>query len=148
MQWKDLFLFTKDGKVKSADLLYAFFLAVVTIFTDFVIANRLTFLFEEILDGQTRAVKNMIDTMVPTILCMLLAAILFRIIKKKRIVLMSHWIAWITATAVLVIVLIMFDRETLETLFFPLACIFEVPALANTVLVTILFCRWRNRQKD
>ncbi|MBR1690853.1 MAG: hypothetical protein IJ713_08805 [Oscillibacter sp.] len=145
-RWKELFLFTKDGRIKSLDLMYGFFLAVGLLFLDFVISNRLTLLLETLLAEQGRGVKNAADTLVPALLCALAAALLFRLIRKKRIVLIAHWIAWIIAAVLLIAMLFLYDRETLGLLWPPFACIFGVPATVNAAVVTALFARWRKRQ--
>ena len=145
-RWKELFLFTKDGRIKSLDLMYGFFLAVGLLFLDFVISNRLTLLLETLLAEQGRGVKNAADTLVPALLCALAAALLFRLIRKKRIVLIAHWIAWIIAAVLLIAMLFLYDRETLRLLWPPFACIFGVPATVNAAGVTALFARWRKRQ--
>lgn len=145
-RWKELFLFTKDGRIKSLDLMYGFFLAVGLLFLDFVISNRLTLLLETLLAEQGRGVKNAADTLVPALLCALAAALLFRLIRKKRIVLIAHWIAWIIAAVLLIAMLFLYDRETLRLLWPPFACIFGVPATVNAAVVTALFVRWRKRQ--
>ena len=145
-RWKELVLFTKDGRIKSLDLMYGFFLAVGLLFLDFVISNRLTLLLETLLAEQGRGVKNAADTLVPALLCALAAALLFRLIRKKRIVLIAHWIAWIIAAVLLIAMLFLYDRETLRLLWPPFACIFGVPATVNAAVVTALFVRWRKRQ--
>ncbi|MBQ9330253.1 MAG: hypothetical protein IJ221_04620 [Oscillibacter sp.] len=145
-RWKELFLFTKDGRIKSLDLMYGFFLAVGLLFLDFVISNRLTLLLETLLAEQGRGVKNAADTLVPALLCALAAALLFRLIRKKRIVLIAHWIAWIIAAVLLIAMLFLYDRETLGLLWPPFACIFGVPATVNAAVVTALFVCWRKRQ--
>jgi len=145
-RWKELFLFTKDGRIKSLDLMYGFFLAVGLLFLDFVISNRLTLLLETLLAEQGRGVKNAADTLVPALLCALAAALLFRLIRKKRIVLIAHWIAWIIAAVLLIAMLFLYDRETLRLLWPPFACIFGVPATVNAAVVTALFVRWLKRQ--
>ena len=146
--WKQLFLFTKDGRIKSLDLLYGFFLAVAALFVDFLIGNRLTILFEDFFTGQSRAILNVLDTVVPTALCALLAALLFRLIPKKRIVLIAYWIAWVLVTVLLAAMLFLYDRDTLGVLFWPFFCIFWVPAAANAAVVTALYARWRKRNPD
>lgn len=143
IEWKQLFLFTKDGRVKSTDLLYAFFIGVATVFVNFLISNRLTILFETLLDGQSRFMKNAVDTLVPTLLCMLIAALVFRLMRRKSIVCMAYWCAWLLVTVFLATILFTYDRETLEVLLWPLVCIFEVPAAANAILATGLFWHWR-----
>ena len=145
-RWKELFLFTKDGRIKSLDLMYGFFLAVGLLFLDFVISNRLTLLLETLLAEQGRGVKNAADTLVPALLCALAAALLFRLIRKKRIVLIAHWIARIIAAVLLIAMLFLYDRETLRLLWPPFACIFGVPATVNAAVVTALFVRWLKRQ--
>lgn len=145
-QWKQMFLFTKDGRIKSLDLMYGFFLAVGIIFADFFISNRLTILFEELLEGETRVMKNVVDTVVPAIVCALITVLIFRFIRKKRIVLVAHWIAWIIAVVLLISMLFLYDMETLEILLAPFVCIFGVPATVNAAVATALFCRWRKQQ--
>lgn len=143
IEWKQLFLFTKDGRIKSTDMLYAFFIGIATVFADFLISNRLTILFETLLADQSRFVKNAVDTLVPTLLCMLITALLFRLMRRKSIVLMAYWCAWLLVTVFLAAILFTYDRDTLEVLLMPLICIFEVPAAANALLATGLFGRWR-----
>lgn len=146
IEWNQLFLFTKDGRIKSLDLMYGFFLAVGIISADFFISNRLTILFEELLADATRAIKNMVDTVVPAIVCALLTVLIFRIIRKKRIVLLAHWIACVVAAVLLLSMLFLYDMETLELMLAPFVCIFGVPAAVNAVVATALFYRWNRQQ--
>lgn len=145
IEWNHLFLFTKEGRIKSTNLLYAFFIGVVMVFVDFFISNRLTILLESSLAQHSRMVKNIAGTVLSALLCMLIAAMLFHFMKRKRVVLAAYWIAWLIVTIFLGAIRYSYDQETLEVLFLPFVCIFEVPAAANAFLVTGLFCRWYRR---
>lgn len=143
VNWKELFLFTKEGRIKNLDLMYGFFLGVALIAVSFLIGNRLTMLFETLLAGQSRAVKNLADTAVPMLLCLVIVWGLFRLIPKKITVLLACWIVLIITAVFLLVILFTYDRETLELMFMPFFCIFGVPALADAALATVLYVRWR-----
>ena len=102
IDWKQLFLFTKEGRIKNLDLIYGFFLGVALLAVSFAIGNRLTLLFETLLDGQTRTVKNLADTLVPMLLCLAIVWGLFRLIPKKIVVLLACWIV-LLLTAVFIV---------------------------------------------
>ncbi len=146
--WKQLFQFTKDGQVKSQDLLYGFFLGVGTIALSFIISNRLTIWFETWFSTLSRQALNALDIAVPTILCMLVCLLLFRLIRKKRIVLSAYWIAFILVAVFLVGMLFLYEKEILEVLLLPMISIFAVPTGACAALATLLYARWRRRNPD
>ena len=146
--WKHMFLFTKDGRLQSLDLMYAFFLGVGILFLNFLVSNRLTFLFEILLPDMSRTGKNVLGILVPAVICALAALLLFRIIRKKKIVLMAYCLALLLVTVIFVIVLFEFARETLEVLLPAYAGIFLVPAAAGTAAAVQLFRNWSRHNPD
>ncbi len=148
ISWKQMFLFTRDGKLQSTDLMYAFFLAIGILFLNFGISNRLSVAFEHFFSEMPRSGKNALGILVPAILCALAALLLFRIIRKKKITLMAYCISMILVIVVLVILLIEFDRDTLELLLPAYTGIFVIPALAGTAAVIMQFRQWSLRNPD
>ena len=146
--WKDIFLFTKDGRLQNMDLMYAFFLGMGELFVDFIIGNRLTILFEALFPAMSRTGKNILGILVPAAVCGLIAWFLFRIIRKKKIVLMSYWFGLILAVIIFVIILIEFDRETAELLVPAYIGIFLIPAAVCASAVTLLFGKWLQTNPD
>lgn len=143
LSWRDFFTFTKEGRVKNLDLMYGFFLAIGQMFVNFFIGNRLTLLFEKVLTGWSRPMKNAADTLVPMLLCMAVTALLFLVIRKKNIVLIAQWIGLIIAAVLLIVMLFLYDKETLSLVFLPFVCMFGVPAAADAALATVLYLRRR-----
>lgn len=146
--WKDMFLFTKDGKLQNMDLMYSLFLGVGILFLNFIIGNRITIFAEEIFPEMSRAGKNLLDILIPAIICGLAAFLLFRIIRKKKIVLMAYCTALLLVIIIFVILLFEFERETLDVLLPAYTGIFIVPALAGTVISAILFRFWTQSNPD
>ena len=140
--WKDIFLFTKDGRLQNMDLMYAFFLGMGELFVDFIIGNRLTILFEALFPAMSRTGKNILAILIPAALCGLIAWLLFRIIRKKKIVLMSCWFGLILTAVIFVIILVEFDRETADMLVPAYIGIFMIPAAVCAAAVTLLFRNW------
>lgn len=148
LTWKHMFRFTKDGRMQSMDLMYAFFLSLGELFVCFIIGNRLTMLFEALFPSISRTAKNILGILVPTVLCALIALLLFRIIRKKKTVLTSYWFALIFAVVVLIIILIDFDRETAELLIPAYIGIFMIPSAVCAAAVTLLFRNWLKTHPD
>ena len=148
LTWKHMFRFTKDGRMQSMDLMYAFFLGLGELFVCFIIGNRLTILFEAFFPSISRTAKNILDILIPAILCALIAWLLFRLIRKKKTVLMSYWFGLILTVIIFVIILIEFDRETTELLIPAYIGIFVIPAAVCAAAVTILFRNWLQNNPD
>ena len=143
-----MFLFTKDGRLQSMDLMYAFFLGMGELFADFIIGNRLTILFEALFPALSRTGKNILAILVPAVFCALIAWLLFRIIRKKKIVLMSYWFGLILTAVIFIIILIEFDRETAELLIPAYIGTFVNPAAVCAAAVTLLFRNWLRDNPD
>ena len=84
LTWRHMFRFTKDGRMQSMDLMYAFFLSLGELFVCFLIGNRLTMLFEALFPSISRTAKNILGILVPAVFCALAAVLIFRIIRKKK----------------------------------------------------------------
>lgn len=148
LTWKHMFRFTKDGRMQSTDLMYAFFLGLGELFVCFIIGNRLTILFEALFPTLSRTGKNILGIFIPALICALIAALLFRIIRKKKIVLWSYWFGLILSAVILIVLLFEFDRET-AGLFVPAYIgIFLVPAAVCAAASTLLFRRWLQSHPD
>ena len=143
--WRQMFQLTDEGRVKNLDLLYGLFLALAILFVSFLIGNRVTIWFEGWFGSLSRQWLNVLDTAVPTLFSAGLAVLLFVIIPKKRVVLIAHWIAWGLAAALVVALLFIYDRDTLDVLFWPFFCIFLVPASAGAAAATLLYVRWKKK---
>ena len=146
--WKHMFLFTKDGKLQSTDLMSSVFLGLGILFLHFIISNRLTILFESLFPALSRSGKNLLGILVPAILCALAAVLLFRLIRKKNIVLMSYGFALLLGIVVLVIILFEFDAETISLMTPAYIGIFIIPSAAGTVTVTLLYRKWLQSHPD
>ena len=146
--WKDMFLFTKDGKLQNMDLMYAFFLGIAEMFLNFIIGNRLTILFEALFPSLSRTGKNILAILIPALICALAAALLFRIIRKKKVVLWSYWFGLILSAVILIVLLFEFDRETAGLLIPPYIGIFLIPAAVCAAAVTLLFRHWLRSHPD
>lgn len=146
--WKQMFRFTKDGKLQSLTLMYAFFLGIAVLFLNFVISNRAAILFEDWFRGASRPVLNLLDILVPAILCAALAVPVFCLIRKKRTVLLGYWFAFLVAVTFLIAVAVMYDADVREALLPSFLGIFVVPAALETAVVTLLFLLWRKKNPD
>ncbi|MBQ6518149.1 MAG: hypothetical protein IJI14_05470 [Anaerolineaceae bacterium] len=148
VSWKQMFLFTRDGNLQNMDFMYAFFLGIILLFADFIISNRLTMLFESLFPSFSRGAKNALDIAVPAALCAGAAALLFHLIRKKKIVLMACIMALLITLVFLTAMLFMYDKETMEILLPSFVGIFIVPALAAAVTVGLLYRRWLAKNPD
>ncbi len=137
-----MFLFTKDGRLQSMDLMYAFFLGLGILFLNFIIGNRLTILFEALFPAMPRTGKNRLGIAVPAVLCALVAVLLFRIVRKKKTVLMAYWFGMLLTVIIFVILFIEFDHEIFGLLLPAYIGIFVIPSAAGAAAVTILFRKW------
>lgn len=146
--WKDMFLFTKDGRLQNMDLMYAFFLGLGEVFLSFIIGNRLTILFEALFPAMSRTGKNILAILVPAVICVLITGLLFRIIRKKKNVLMSYWFGLILILVIFIIIVFEFDRETAELLIPVYISIFVIPAAVCAAAVTLLFRKWLRNNPD
>ena len=97
-----MFRFTKEGRLQSLSLMYAFFLGLGVLFVDFILSNRLAIWFEAWFPAMSRAGKNALGILVPALLCALIAWALFALLTMKRIVLLGYWIALVIALIVVI----------------------------------------------
>ena len=148
VSWKQMFLFTRNGSLQNADLLYAFFLGIAVLFLNFILGNRLTMLIEDLLPDSSRALKNFLGILVPTALCVLLAWLLFHYIRKKKIVLMAYLAALIITLVFAAAMLFTYDRETLAVMFPAIAGIFIIPALFSTLAEALFYRSWLRNNPD
>ena len=148
VSWKQMFLFTRDGNLQNLDLMYAFFLGVILSFVNFLIGNRLAILFENLFPSFSRGTKNALDIAVPALLCAGAAALLFHLIRKKKVVLMACVIALLITLVFLISMVFMYDRETMEILLPSFIGIFIVPALAAAVTAGLLYRSWSLKNPD
>ena len=146
--WKQMFRFTKDGKLQSLTFMYAFFLGIAILFLNFLISNRVAILFEGWLSGTDRHLLNLFDILVPAVLCAVIVIPIFYLIKKKRIVLFGYWFAFLVALIFLIAVAVMYDADVREILLPSFVGIFIVPAAAGTAVATLLFLLWRKKNPD
>lgn len=146
--WKQMFRFTKGGKLQSLTFMYAFFLGIAVLFLNFLISNRAAILFENWLSGSSRFLLNLLDILVPAVLCAALAAAVFYLIRKKRIVLLGYWFAFLIAVIFLVAVAVMYDAGVREVLLPSFLGIFLVPAAAEAAVATLLYLRWKKKNPD
>ena len=148
VSWKQMFLFTRDGNLQNMDFMYAFFLGVILLFVNFIIGNRLAILFENLFPSFSRTAKNILDIAVPAVVSAAVAALLFRVIRKKKIVLMACIIVLFIVLIFIIAMVFMYDRETLETLLPSFIGIFIVPTLAAAVTAGILYRSWSLKNPD
>ena len=146
--WKQMFRFTKDGKLQSLTLMYAFFLGIAVLFFNFLISNRAAILFEGWLTGTDRRLLNLLDILVPAVVCAALVIPVFCLIKKKRIVLLGYWFAFLVALIFLIAVTVMYDADVREVLLPSFVGIFIVPAAVEVAVATLLFLLWRKKNPD
>ena len=146
--WKQMFRFTKDGKLQSLTFMYAFFFGIAVLFLNFLISNRAAILFESWFSGSSRSLLNLIDILVPAALCAALAALLFHVIRKKRIVLLGCWFVLLVAVIFLIAVAVMYDADVREVLLPSFLGIFLVPAAAEAAVATLLYLRWKKKNPD
>ena len=146
--WKDIFLFTKDGRLQSMDLMYSFFLGLGVLFLDFIIGNRLTILLEGLLPSMSRSGKNLLGIILPAVLCALIALLLFRVIRKKKTVLMAYCFGLLLTLIIFAVLFFEFDRETFGLLFPAYIAIFVIPAAVGAVTVIFLFRGWLRNNPD
>ncbi len=143
-----MFLFTRDGNLQNMDFMYAFFLSVAVLFVNFLIGNRFTIGAERLLPDASRGLKNFLDIIIPALLCAAVAALLFRVIGKKKIVLMAYVLLTLITLIFLIAMAVMYDRETLEVLLPSVTGIFLIPALASLAAVILLYRRWSAKNPD
>lgn len=143
-----MFRFTKEGRLQSLSLMYAFFLGLGVLFLHFLISNRLTIWIEALFPDLSRAGKNALGILAPVLICALLAWALFRLIWKKKIVLFGYWIALLIALIVVIAMAIEYDRETAGALLPAFLGIFVAPAAAGAAAATLLYVLWRRRNPD
>lgn len=148
ISWKQMFLFTRDGNLQNMDFMYAFFLSVVLLFVQFIIGNRLTILFESLFPSFPRTLKNLLDIAVPAAVCAAGAALLFRLIRKKKIVVMAYIMLLVITLVFIIAMAVMYDRDTVEVLLPSVIGIFLVPALAAALTAGLLYRRWTVSNPD
>lgn len=148
VSWKQMFLFTRNGNLQNTDLLYSFFLGVVFLFVNFIIANRLTILFESLLPSASRQMKNGLDIVIPSLLSLLITWILFRVIRRKRIVFMACCINLVIALVFLAAMVFLYDRETVTMLLPPFTGIFVIPAAICTGAAWLFYRHWLRQNPD
>ena len=148
VSWKQMFLFTRNGNLQNLDFMYAFFLGVALLFVYFIISNRLTMLFESLFPSFSRTAKNILGIAVPAVLCAGVAALLFRVIKKKKVVLIACVMAPVITLIFIIAMVFMYDKETLEVLLPSFIGIFIVPALAAAAAVIFLYRKWAVMNPD
>ena len=148
LTWKNIFLFTKDGKLQSTDLMYSFFLGIGLLFLHFLIANRLTILIEKLFPEMSRSGKNALGIIIPAVICAVFTILPFRLIRKKRIVVMAYCLILLLVLVIFVILLFEFDSETREFLTAPYIAIFMIPAAAGTAAVMLLYRKWLRNNPD
>ena len=119
--WRQMFSFTKDGKLQSLDLMYSFFLSVGVFFVQFLISNGITMLVERLFPAWSRGAKNAADILLPVLLSMLLALILFRLIRKKSIVTVAYVIAFLLVGILILYMACTYDAETGSVMIAPLS---------------------------
>lgn len=146
--WKQMFRFTKDGKLQSLTFMYAFFLGIAVLFLNFLISNRTAIWFEDWLSGASRSALNLLGVLVPAVLSAALSVPVFLLIKKKRIVLLGYWFAFLFAVILLIAVAVLYDPDVREVMLPPFAGIFLVPAALEAAVVTLLFVLWRKKHPD
>jgi len=137
-----MFLFTRDGRLQNLDFMYAFFLGVGILFINFIISNRMAVIIENLFTSSSRTLKNFLDIIIPAVLCGLAAWLLFRLIKKKKIVLMAYCFSLAIPVIFILVIVIMVDRETVETLLPPFLGIFAAPGLAGMLTAALLYRKW------
>lgn len=148
VSWKQMFLFTRDGNLQNMDFMYAFFLSVVLLFVNFFIGNRVTILFESLFSDASRMLKNILDIVIPAGLCTAAAVLLFRVIRKKKIVLMAYVILLVITVVFIVTMAVMYDKETMEVLLPSLIGIFLVPSLTSLIGIVLLYRKWQANNPD
>lgn len=146
--WKQMFRFTKDGKLQSLTFMYAFFLGIAVLFLNFLISNQTSLLFESWFRGLSRSALNLLDTIVPTVLCAAIVLPVFLLIRKKQIVLLGYWFAFLIALIFFLAACFLYDSDVRDILLAPFFCIFVVPAIAEAIVVTFLFVMWRKKNPD
>lgn len=146
--WKQMFRFTKDGKLQSLTLMYAFFLGIAVLFLNFLISNRTAILFEQWFPDEKRSFLNLLDILIPALLCAAVSVPVFFLIKKKKIVLFGYWFAFLVALIFLIAVAVMYDADVREVLLPSFFGIFVVPAAAETAAVTLMFLLWQKKNPD
>ena len=148
ISWKQMFYFTRNGRPQNADLMYAFFLGLGIMFLNFIFGNRVTILIENLLPDASRGLKNCLGIAIPALLCVLAAWLLFRLIRKKKIVLWAYIFSLVTALIFVAAMVFTYDRETAGELFIPFASIFVIPAAAGMLTVSLLYRRWCKLNPD
>ena len=143
-----MFSFTKDGKLQSLDLMYSFFLSVGVFFVQFLISNGITMLVERLFPAWSRGAKNAADILLPVLLSMLLALILFRLIRKKSIVTVAYVIAFLLVGILILYMACTYDAETGSVMIAPFLGIFLAPTAGGAALAIWLFVRWRKAHPD
>ena len=143
-----MFRFTKDGRLQSQNLLYAFFLGLGLLFVHFLIGNLLSVWIEPLVPAWSRAAKNAFDILVPALIAGALSALLFRLLKRKKIVLMACWFEFLLTVIFVIAMAFQYDADTVSVLLLAFLGIFVVPAAVSTAVVTIQYVLWRRRNPD
>ena len=146
--WKEIFVFTSDGKLKSLQLMYSFALGLCILFVNFFISNLVTISFEKWFRGLARTWLNAIDVLVPSLICAALFVGLFCLLKNKRIVPIAYYIDLLLISIGLVILLVQLSKDTFAVLFPAFLCIFIIPVFIGALAITITYYKWNQKHTD
>lgn len=121
------FLFTKNGKVKSALLLYSFFLSVGYVAVYVIAYAFLVTLIHPILDGAPVVVVNFVEAAVPTVVGTAVCALAW-LMPEKRMMLSAYlWMAAMAIACLVAMLIILGGDAQAQILFLKVFALF-VPA--------------------
>ena len=141
------FLFTKDGKVKSALLLYSFCLSVVYVAVYAAAYVIFVNLLHPLLEGAPVAMVNFVEAAVPTLVGTAVCSLAWLLPEKRMMLAAYLWLA-VLAIACLVAMLIILGGDAQAQMLFPqfFGLFVPAPILLGGGLSLWLYRRYQRRR--
>ena len=137
-----IFLFTKNGKVKSTTLIYSFSLSILFLAVFTALYLLLIDPIELALAGKAPAwLRSLCESLAPALLGALLTASLCFVFKEKKLVWMAYAWLWLYAVVMLIGVAAGLAPDVRRDFFLLYAMVVPAPLVFGTALSVLLYVR-------
>ena len=144
--FREFFSFTKDGKIKSLDLMWALVAGIGILFVYFFAQHFFTLFAEERFNGLSRTALNILDVGVPTVACTCLCCVLNALIRNKKILPGAFIVQLIMELFVSVAALIMLDADQRTVLMPVIFYMFIIPTVIGAAGIALQnYFIWRRK---